>query len=202
MQGTGPVILVRKALRLCKVLVKIRFIGASTGIKKRVDGVTSLQMLGTLNGAASDGPPVRDSTWCRSHLWRGYPVFFSFKLLQDFLKRKHFYSSFLLSEKNYVHENFVLHCWIKSRPQRWHNHHYQVGAACRFLGCNKLAELAEVIPQPRDTQSTAQTCACSASLLCGLLTLQCAMIFQSGSLQRIGITATFCLGKSLSVCVV
>lgn len=102
-------ILVRKALRLWKVLVKIPFIGASTGRKKRVDGVTSLQMLGTLNCAASDSPPVRDGVWCRPHLWRGYPAFSSVELLLDFLKRKHFYSSFLLSDKDDVRENLLPH---------------------------------------------------------------------------------------------
>lgn len=74
-------ILVRKAFRLCKVLVKISFIGASTGRKKRVYGVTSLQVLGTLNHAALDGPPVKGGMWCRTHLWRGYPEFSSFELL-------------------------------------------------------------------------------------------------------------------------
>jgi len=49
--------------------------------KMRVDGVTSLQLLGTLNRAASDSASARDSMRCRFHLWRGYPTFSSFELL-------------------------------------------------------------------------------------------------------------------------
>lgn len=48
---------------------------------------------------------------CRFCLWRGYPAFSSFELLEDFLKRKHFYSLLQLSDKRGIPENLLLHCW-------------------------------------------------------------------------------------------
>lgn len=102
-QGTRPVIPVRKTLRLCEVLVKIPLL-ASTRKKKRLDGVT----------------PLLRRRFC---LWRGYPAFSSFELFElfDFLKRRHFYSLLQLSDKRDIHGNLPLHCWIKPRLQRWHH---------------------------------------------------------------------------------
>lgn len=55
---------------------------------------------------------------------------------------------FQLSDKRDIHEIFAsisVALLDKAKAAEVASHWYQVGAACRLLGCGKLDELAEVI---------------------------------------------------------
>lgn len=55
---------------------------------------------------------------------------------------------FQLSDKRDIHEIFAsisVALLDKAKAAEVASHWYQVGAACRLLGCDKLDELAEVI---------------------------------------------------------
>lgn len=74
-------------MALCKVLLKMPFIRASTLRKKvSIGNFGSLQVLGTLSCMALDGPAMRVG-FC---LWKNYMTFLSFEPLKSFFERKHF----------------------------------------------------------------------------------------------------------------
>lgn len=128
-------ILITKALRLCKSLFKMPFIRANS---IRIAQITlhSFRCWTALSCVASNRTHVQHTIQTPS-IAEILP-FWSFNILHNFLTRKQFYLSFLQSNRMDV---LMLHCQIKkTEPHRWRSCSYQVRAVCRLLCYNKLVE--------------------------------------------------------------
>lgn len=134
-------------------------------------------MLGTPRCAALDRPPIHVQHAMQTPLVGRISPFWSFVLLQDFLKKNH---SYFLCQRGFSYENLLLH-WDKGKAMQVCICWYKVGTACRLLQHNHPIVSAlhggRCGAQHRpagDAVCTALTCASTGSLSHGSLILGCA----------------------------
>lgn len=114
-----------------------------------IDNFTSLQTLGTPSYVASNRPSGQGATSCADPTHARVTPFWSFELLQDFLRRKQLHSSLLLSNTKDV--DMRTSC-CASRQRQGHTSGVttstELGAAGRLLSYHQPPKF---VLWPRDT---------------------------------------------------